>query len=100
MSYNEIKALLRAKSKDYLLGYIDCMIQMKNQMGYERLDLNEKGMTASPEQNHILGPVYLDLTCPCGNYVAFKTGNEIPEKSFKCPLCEKIYMIYYEDEFK
>ena len=93
---NDEIALIKTKNKYYLLGYIDCMILMKNQAGCERLDIHQGEIIGSPEQNQILGPVYLDLTCSCGNYVAFKTGDEIPEKSFKCPLCEVVYMIYYE----
>lgn len=95
---SEIKTLIRAKSKDYLLGYIDAMIMLKNQAGFERIDLSQQQIIGSPEQNSILGSVYLDLTCSCGNYVAFKNGNEIPDKSFKCGLCDEVYMIYYEDE--
>jgi hypothetical protein len=94
----EIKALIRAKNKDYLIGYIDCMIQIKNQAGFERLDISQNQIVGSPEQNKILGPVYLDLTCSCGNYIAFKSGHEIPEKSFKCTLCEDIYIIYYDEQ--
>jgi hypothetical protein len=95
---NEIQALIIAKNRDYLLGYIDCMIQMKNQAGCERLDISQGQVVGSPEQNNVLGPVYLDLTCKCGNYVAFKDGNQIPSKSFKCGLCDEMYMIFYTDE--
>ena len=95
---NEIKAMIRARSRDYLLGYIDCMIQMKNQAGCERIEIRQNQIIGSIEQNNILGPVYLDLCCECGNYVAFKKAEEIPTKSFKCTLCEKIYMIYYDNE--
>lgn len=94
-----IDAIIIAKSKDYLLGYIDCLVEFKNANNIERLDISNGNVTGS-EQNEILGPVYIDLTCSCGNYVAFKTKDEIPNKSFKCSLCEKKYMIYYVDEFK
>jgi hypothetical protein len=97
MSQHE--ALIKVKSKDYLLGYIDSLIFMKNQAGCERIDICNGQMITNVEQNKILGPVYLDLTCGnCGNYIAFKNGNEIPEKSFKCTLCEQVYMILYTDE--
>jgi len=93
---DEIKAIIRAKNKDYMLGYIDCMISIKGQAGIERLDISGNEIIGSPEQNDVLGPVYLDITCPCGNYIAFKSGDEIPDKSFKCTLCEEVYMIYYD----
>jgi hypothetical protein len=97
---NDVRAILTAKNKDYLLGYIDCMIIMKNQAGCERLEINQNKIVGSPEQNSILGPVYLDLTCSCGNYVAFKSADEIPSESFKCGLCEEVYMILYNDDKK
>lgn len=95
---NEIKAIIRAKSLDYLLGYIDSMIAMKNNIGAQRVELFENSTVFQQDQNEILGPVYLDITCECGNYVAFKNANEIPSKSFKCPLCEGIYLIHYDNE--
>jgi len=93
------RALLEVKSKDYLLGYLDCMISMKNQAGCERIEFRQ-GEIITTKSNSILGPVYLDLTCQCGNYIAFKNGDEIPDKSFKCTLCEEQYMIFYTDEEK
>lgn len=97
---SEIKAILKARNKDYLLGWIDCFIFLKNQAGFERVDLTGNCLIFSSETNKILGPSYLDLTCTCGNYIAFKNANEIPDKSFKCSLCEEVYMIYYLDEEK
>jgi len=97
----EISAIIKAKSKDYLLGYIDCFISVKSHLGcLDRIVVKGDQITVDSEQNKILGPSYLDLTCTCGNYIAFKTGDEIPDKSFKCSLCEKNYMIYYTDEEK
>lgn len=93
-----IKAIINTKSKDYLLGYIDSIIFMKNQANCQRLEVNNDKISFETDQNDILGPVYLDITCSCGNYVAFKSGEEIPEKSFKCTLCEEKYLIYYYGE--
>jgi len=94
------KCLVQVRSKEYLLGYIDASIMFKNSIGCERLDISQNGIETQQQQNEILGPVYLDLTCECGNYIAFKNGDEIPGKSFKCSLCEKIWMIKYQIEEK
>lgn len=95
---NEVKAALKVKNKEYLLGYVDCFISLKNLMGHQRIDISGNNATFSPEQNKILGPVYLDITCRCGYYIGFKTAEEIPDKSFKCPLCDDVFLIYYLDE--
>lgn len=89
------EAVLRAKNKDYLVGFVDGLIHAKNQFGFERLEINKNELIGLKEQNEILGPSYLSLTCVCGNYVAFKSGDELPEKSLKCTLCDEVYLIYY-----
>ena len=90
----EFKAVVTVKSKDYLLGYIDSMIIMKSSIGAARIDLHGDQIEAK-EKNEILGDAYLDLTCPCGFYIAYKTSDEIPEESIMCPLCEEVYLIKY-----
>jgi hypothetical protein len=95
---NSANAIVTTKSKDYLLGYVDCLIMTKNSMGAERVNLQGNNIEMQQEQNEVLGAVYLDITCTCGFYIAYKNGNEIPEKSTLCPLCEKMYLIKYLDE--
>lgn len=89
-------AIIKVKSKDYLLGYIDSMIMTKNSMNAQRIDISGGNMVFNEQQNEILGAVYLDITCVCGNYVAFKSGDEIPDKSVVCPLCENMYLLQYD----
>jgi hypothetical protein len=94
-----MNAILITKNKQYLLGYIDCLINFKAQNNIQRLEISENKLNEGDQETHnILGETYLDLTCNCGNYIAFKTADEIPDKSFKCTLCEETYMIYYTDK--
>jgi hypothetical protein len=95
---NEISAVIKTKNRDYLNGFIDGLIHMKSQTGYKSIEIIKGDFLLSPETNEVLGPVYLGLTCPCGNYVAFKNGSELPQKSFLCTLCEEHYIIYYTDD--
>ncbi|MDD5650031.1 MAG: hypothetical protein PHF86_06410 [Candidatus Nanoarchaeia archaeon] len=95
---NEITAIIKAKNRDYLIGFIDGLIHMKNQTGHKSIEIVKGDFLLSSESNEILGPVYLALSCPCGNYIAFKNSSEIPDKSFKCSLCDENYIIYYTEE--
>lgn len=95
---NEITAVIKTKNRDYLIGFIDGLIHMKNQTGHKSIEIIKNECLLRPEQNEILGATYLSLTCPCGNYVAFKNSIEIPDVSFKCSLCEENYFIYYTEE--
>lgn len=95
----EIKAVIKSKNKDYLIGFIDGLLYYKGKCGQENLDITIKGEELlSSEKNKILGSPYLSLTCLCGNYVQFNCSSEIPDISFKCSLCEENYFIYYTDE--
>jgi len=95
----EIKAVIRAKNKDYLIGFIDGILYYKSKCNQENLDITIKGEELlSSEKNDILGSHYLSLTCLCGNYVQFGCSSEIPDKNFKCTLCEENYFIYYTGE--
>jgi hypothetical protein len=87
-------AIITCKSKDYLLGYVDCLIQQKTAMGIEKLEFHD-GVLEAKEKNKILGDSYLDITCPCGFYINYKSYKDIPEKSSVCPLCEERYLIKY-----
>lgn len=90
------EAIIITKSRDYLLGYIDCTIQWKNNLNIGRLEFHGSELDFQ-EQNEVLGPVYLDISCTCGNYRAFKTADDIPHESLLCDLCQKIYLIYYTE---
>jgi hypothetical protein len=51
----------------------------------------------------ILRPALLELTCSCGNYYAFNTYPEIPEKTFSCGVCNKVLIDYtgkYDNEYQ
>lgn len=94
LQLSDTNAIITAMSHDYLIGYIDATIFWKNQQGVPRLEMGEHQIKMS-ENNEVLGPVYMDITCSCGNYVAFKSPSDIPKKSLLCGLCQKTYLIKY-----
>lgn len=93
-----MNAVIKVKSKDYLIGFIDGLIRMKNKSHDERLEIKNNEIFSFKEQNEVLGSSYLSLTCQCGNYVAFENSEEIPDKNLKCSLCDDVFLILYTDE--
>lgn len=96
--FKDHAAVVTVKNKDFLLGYITAMVEINRKQGTGRID-PVTGETQTPEEaNAILGQRVFDITCPeCKYYHAFKTFDEIPDTSFLCPLCGKVYLIYYMD---
>ena len=91
------ESIVICPSKDYLWGWLDSTIKWREAYtGGQRMDI-QGGVASVTNQNEILGNCFFDLTCKCGNYVQFKTSDEIPRESIKCTLCEKVYLIYYTD---
>lgn len=42
----------------------------------------------------ILGDNYFYIHCNCGNYVAFKGPENIPDKNLQCDLCDRVLIDY------
>ena len=94
-----MKTLIAAKNRDFLLGYIQAQAEANKARGIQRIELNGSEVKEFEEPNLVLGSNFLDITCgECGYYIAFKTANEIPDVSFPCPVCGKVYLIFYTEQ--
>jgi hypothetical protein len=94
-----MKTLIVAKNRDFLLGYVQAQAEVNKMRGIQRLEMNGSEIKEFEEPNPVLGSNFLDITCgECGYYIAFKTANEIPDVSFPCPVCGKIYLIFYTEQ--
>lgn len=91
-----VDAIIAASSREYLLGYIDAIINLKNKHDLKHTEISPNDDTKTlREQNETLGLVYMDITCSCGNHVTFKSADDIPQTNLKCTLCQKVYLIRY-----
>jgi ribosomal protein S27E len=113
-----------AKSKDYLVGYLDALqiistfadvdpsILDSTQFtdilpnGVRRRDLEEQEIKDILEELDERKNIkendtgeeeerpYFEVNCVCGNYHSFSDGFEIPDETMKCEICGKILIDY------
>jgi len=51
--------------------------------------------TYHPEnKSDILDVGYFAIDCECGNFVSFKTKKDLPEKDYKCDICDRVLIQY------
>ena len=82
------------------MGYITGVIDTKNTYNIktENPEINEEDSIFDIKDKHptIMKDAVFDVSCTCGNYVAFKKWDEVSERHMKCGLCGN-YLIYYTD---
>ena len=92
-----IKSVIIAKNRDFLIGYLTGCIDTKNQYNIvpiqEDTQSNDVIEDKLPTLSH---DSIFDVHCSCGNYIAFKKWEDIPNIHLPCGLCDG-YFIFYTD---
>lgn len=93
---HQIKSVIIAKNRDYLLGYLSGCIDTKKQYNIVPPQDDPLFDNNVIEDQHptLSNDTILDLHCSCGNYIAFKKWEEIPDNHLPCGLCDGFFVFY------